>query len=483
MNLIVRPCPAKVNYIICYLVLVLGFMSVISCKKFIVIDPPVSSITTAQTFSDKDNATSAIIALYSTLMFPAPGQNAPYFGNGAITIYPGLSADELRPKVAGLPQNLQFWNNNIQANLGVLSTNIWKQAYSAIYKANACINGLEESKTLTPALAKSFIGEAKFIRAFTNFYLVNLFGDIPLVTTTQWASISLMARSATEDVYQQIIQDLQEAMEVLPEDYLIFNDDRVRANKWAAEALLARVYLYLGDNTKAASHSSSVIDNQGLYNLSADLNSVFLKNSSEAILQLQANTTFAPYTIVEASQLLPLSISVAPNYYLTSYLTNAFEFSDQRKSQWIQTGSFGGMPYTYSYKYKTATGNASNNNPTEYYMVLRLAEQYLIRAEAKAQQNMIDEALFDLNIIRNRAGLSDTTVSTQSDLLDVIFHERQVELFAEWGHRWFDLKRSNRVNAILSPIKGSNWQTTDQLYPIPYSELIVDPNLRQNPGY
>ena len=117
--------------------------------------------------------------------------------------------------------------------------------------------------------------------------------------------------------------------------------------------------------------------------------------------------------------------------------------------------------------------------------VLRLAEQYLIRAEARAKQGKItgvNSAESDINVIRNRAGLGNTTANTQADILLAVEQERKSEFFTEWGHRWFDLKRTGRTTAILSPYKP-NWQASKELFPIPESQLINDPNITQNPGY
>src|SRR3546814_2883222 len=102
--------------------------------------------------------------------------------------------------------------------------------------------------------------------------------------------------------------------------------------------------------------------------------------------------------------------------------------------------------------------------------MLRLAERYLIRAEARARQDKLagpDGATFDINAIRLRSGLDATDALTKEQLLAAIEQERRVELFAEWGHRWFDLKRTARASEILKPQKGENWQQTDMLYPIP----------------
>lgn len=119
-------------------------------------------------------------------------------------------------------------------------------------------------------------------------------------------------------------------------------------------------------------------------------------------------------------------------------------------------------------------------------MVLRLAEQYLIRAEARTKLNNLSGAIKDINVIRKRAGLlliSDTKSElSKSELMDYIMYERKYELFSEWGPRWLDLKRTERASQVLKSIKPL-WQDTDLFYPIPEEERIKNPNLTQNDGY
>ncbi len=119
-------------------------------------------------------------------------------------------------------------------------------------------------------------------------------------------------------------------------------------------------------------------------------------------------------------------------------------------------------------------------------MIFRLAEQYLIRAECRLRQNNLEGATDDINIIRNRANLPSISSTNQEEMLEVILHERQVELFTEWGHRWLDLKRTSQVDAVMqtvAPVKGASWERTDQLYPIPMQDILKNPNLTQNRGY
>ncbi|MBC7851372.1 MAG: RagB/SusD family nutrient uptake outer membrane protein, partial [Chitinophagaceae bacterium] len=110
------------------------------------------------------------------------------------------------------------------------------------------------------------------------------------------------------------------------------------------------------------------------------------------------------------------------------------------------------------------------------------AEQYLIRAEARAKLNDLTGAISDLNTIRNRAGLANTIAVSQQNILNAIAEERRTELFGEWGHRWFDLKRTGKINEVMNALKA-NWKATDALWPIPIDQLKANPALVQNPGY
>ena len=165
---------------------------------------------------------------------------------------------------------------------------------------------------------------------------------------------------------------------------------------------------------------------------------------------------------------------------------SSFEFGDNWQTQWISSVIEGSdtfyFPFKYQYNQTTANGTAQ-----QYTTVLRLAEQYLIRAEAEVNSSDETDAVSDINVIRNRAGLMNYSGGTdQNALMTEIIHQRQDELFAEWGHRWFDLIRTGTVNSVMSvvtPQKGGTWNSTGALYPIPLSEITADPNLTQNPGY
>ncbi|MEJ7820692.1 MAG: RagB/SusD family nutrient uptake outer membrane protein [Chitinophagaceae bacterium] len=434
------------------------------------IDPPINQLNSQLVFSSDNTATSAVTGIYSTMM----ATNEQVY-NSALTLYGGLSADELYYFTPNYTDEL-YTNQLSIASHSMIERNIWTPSYKYIYMANACIEGIASSTALSPAIKNRLRGEAKFIRAFCFFTLVNLFGDVPLTLSTNPGINSTSARSPKTNVYDQIINDLEESVNLLPESYA--TTERVRPNKWAAEALLARVYLYNKEWAKAETKATTVI-NAGPYMLLPNPNDVFLGSSKEAIWQLKpVNPSRNTY---EGRMILPSTSSAQPIYLLTSGQVSAFEKGDLRKSSWAKAQTFSGQTYYYPYKYKVR--GAAGIPITEYYMVLRLAEQYLIRAEARAQLNNLIGAINDVNKIRNRSGLINVNPIDQISMLLAVEQERRVELFSELAHRWFDLKRTEKANSILSPLKGTNWQFTDQLWPIPQDQINLNPALTQNPGY
>ncbi len=158
---------------------------------------------------------------------------------------------------------------------------------------------------------------------------------------------------------------------------------------------------------------------------------------------------------------------------------NAFETGDQRLTNWIGVSTINGVNYYYPYKYKQ---HLNTGIPAEGYDVFRLAEQYLIRAEALAQQGKLDSALGDINLIRNRAGLANASGSSTTQLMSIIMQERQAELICELGNRWFDLKRTGTINTVLGALKPG-WEPYKALLPVQSIEIQNDPFLIQNPGY
>jgi hypothetical protein len=472
----------------CFIITSLG---IAGCKKLIDIPAPNSSLNGANVYATDATASAVLTGIYTTLSY----QNSVGFateGFTSLSLFPSLSADELSLYDVTNPNYSGYYLNALASTSVVGTADYWKTIYQFVYLANDAVEGVGSSTTLTPAVKQQLLGEALFVRAFCYFYLVNLYGDVPLALSTDWEINAALSRSPKEQVYAQIIADLQQAEEFLSANYLqadvlLTSPERVRPTKWAAAALLARVYLYQGKWAEAEEQSSLVINNSSLFALTA-LNDVFLKNSNETIWQLQAVGTGTDANTGEGKLFILPETGPGGIYpvYLDSAFVNSFEFGDQRAVNWV--GNVpptppGTITYYYPFKYKIG---AVETSAEEYCMVLRLAEQYLIRAEARAQQNNIGGAQEDINIIRTRSGLGNTPASDHDALLAAIMQERRFELFTEWGHRWFDLKRMGMIDSVMetkTALKGGEWNTTDQLYPIPLDQLEKAPQLTQNAGY
>jgi len=442
-----------------------------SCKKFVEIDTPRGELIASTVFSNEETATAAVRGIYSEIV-----KQINFIGNGGMTLFPGLSADEIVSTSANSTYD-PFSTNSLLANNIRVASNFWQKGYFHIYHCNVILENLEASTLLKEDVVTRLSGEVKFLRAFFNFYLANLFGDVPLVTSSDFRLNARISRSAENDVYGQIISDLKDAQNLLPEEYPSVG--KVRANKWAATALLARVYLYIKEWTNAEEESTKII-NAGSYQI-GNINGAFGANGTETILEFSGPASSSINT-AEGFTFIPANSTTKPPFSITNSLLNSFETGDLRKTNWLKSNTVSSVVYFYPYKYKVKDGTAGATK-AENEIVFRLAEQYLIRAESRVQLNNLTGAQADLNIIRVRAGLPNTNANTEPELTALTEKERRNELFAEWGHRWLDLKRTGRADIILSLLKSPNWQLTDMLYPIPQVEIQTNPMLTQNPGY
>jgi hypothetical protein len=458
------------------------------CKKFVEVNPPVTALTDNSVYVSDATAIAVLTGIYTNI---SSGLTSTAGTVTSLSLFPGLSADELTLwNGSSNPQGNAYYLNDLQAGTqSGYGSEFWITFYSYIYRCNSAIEGLNTSSSLTPAVKQQLLGEAEFMRAFFYFYLVNLYGEVPLALTADYTVNQSLARSDTGKVYQQIVNDLLDAEAKLSPLFLdgtVVNPspERVRPTKWAAAALLARVYLYQGNWAGAEAQADTVIGQPGLFRLSS-LETVFLRASlgnNEAIWQLQPVN---PNINTQDAQIfvLPYSGPSSGNNYgafLSAGLLGSFEPNDERRIDWVDSSEFAGQLYYYPYKYKV---DSSGLPVTEFQMILRLGEQFLIRAEARAQQGNAPGAMQDLNTIRARAGLGP---STQPNLLAAIGRERQIELFTEMGQRWLDLKRAGQVNAVMevaTPLKGGSWDSYQQLYPVAQGDIQDDPQLTQNAGY
>jgi hypothetical protein len=304
--------------------------------------------------------------------------------------------------------------------------------------------------------------------------LTNLYGDIPYINSTDYVKNSTVSKLPTDKIYEHVTTDLDQAIELLSENYT--SVERVRPNRSTAKALLARVYLYMKLYPEASNAASAVLNNS-LYKWEYDIDKVFLKGSTTTIWQFMPNVAGAN---TDEGDLYIFSSGPPSLIGLRADLVNAFEANDSRKMHWTTEVTDGTSKWYYVSKYKQESSTPSS---LEYSIIFRLAEQYLIRAEARAYQGDLIGAKEDLNVIRNTAGLANTLAISAEDIVADILKQRRFELFTEFGQRFFDLKRTGKLDQILSASK-QGWNSNDVLWPIPALELNANPNLKpQNQGY
>jgi len=441
-----------------------------SCKKLITIpsNPP-SFVTQQQQFGDSATAITAVAGVYAYNI-----GNGFAYSSGQLTTACSLSADEL--SYNNTDDVLQFYSYNLTPlNSGV--SDLWTYSYKSIYQVNAVLDGITGNENLSAAFRQQITGEMKVVRALYYFNMVNLFGGVPLVTSISYKETARVPRSSAADIYNQVLADLTDAGRKLTANYP--SAGRARPNLYTALALLAKVNLYLENWQSAYNEADSVITS-GLYNLaSTPLTGVFLDGSQEAIWQIPGNQGY--YGVSDAQHFVPNYPGAIPRYILTTTLLTAFEAGDERLQNWIGATTVNGNTIYYPYKYKNVSASST---PTEDQMILRLAELYLVRAEAAAHLNHLAEALADVNIVRARAGLAASTAdpASQTAVLNAVMHERRVELFCEWANRWYDLKRTGAAAAVLGASK-TGFSANAALYPIPQLQIQLDNLLTQNPGY
>lgn len=453
-----------------FLNLIILLFAVNSCDSFVDVDLPKSQLSSPAVFEDYATASSALTDIYSKIR----DRGLLVGTNSGLSNQLGNYTDEMIPY--GLPSNtsFNFYYNTILASTPEMSE-YWNSTYNQIYAANAVIEGVSKSSGLSLAQKNQLTGEALFIRSLSHFYLASLYGDIPYITQTDYRINSTVGRMPIKEVHGYILKDLEESNLLLTENYS--SVQRVRPNKYVAAALLARVYLSNGEYAQASNAASFMLNQTCLFHLEQDLNEVFLINSAETIWQLQSanngqNTQEGLHFIFESGP--------PPAVALSDVLVCSFALDDLRRSNWIKSVTDGTSTWHHPFKYKQQDYTPSS---VEYSIVFRLAEQYLIRAEARANEGDLIGAKEDLNKIRNRAGLPNTSAVSKEEILSAVLQERRWEFFSEHGHRFFDLKRFHKLDDELS-LSKPGWKTTNSLFPIPQNELSTNPNLRpQNPGY
>lgn len=430
-----------------------------SCSEELIEFEPVAALSSNAVFVNQAGANAAVLGMYGGL---AGGNNLGFRMN----VVGDIASDDVSHTGSfntWRDLSLGQWD---QVN-GEISA-IWSSAYNSINRANniiAQVDGIEMEQTLI----NQYKGEALFVRALNHFNLTRYFGDIPIITTPTAAPIDdryFVSRDPQAAVYQQIQQDLTQAIGFLPVSYANNNNTRHRATRGAAQALMARMHLYTGNWTAAEASATEVISNN-IYSLVPFETVVATKGSSESIFEI----------FFDANNQNPVTFWYGRDnggryeFGATPALWNAYSDNDLRRVSSIREEEANTF---VNYKYR------DNTTGTDGVHVIRLAEVYLIRAEARARTSNFAGAAEDLQVVRRRAYDDETLVvapaATEEAAIDAILAERRLE-FAFEGHRWHDLVRTGRATTVLNI---AEYRT---LMPIPLSATEVNANLTQNPGY
>ncbi len=448
-----------------YITIVSFALSLFACSEEDLNEQSVTDISDETVIQNRENAEAAVYGCYAYMVGSVSGDaTQDLYSNWVITM-PGVLSDELTHS-GSFPSVNEMDINNVFSN-NASSDDVWRGALTGIYTANTVIgllsSGGENLPGMSVALNNQFIAEARFVRAALHFELYRLWGAIPLIQTTDLATLSTIARSTDAEVISFITSELAEVATALAS--VDMPDAPFRASQWAAKALSARVNLFAGNLSQAGALADDVIRNGG-FAIEPNYANVFSSTSSnEAIMRFYASPNAS---VNLAFWLSPSAIGGRYEFAISFELLNAYESGDTRALVAPAQGDPLGRYYSTKYT-DPATG-------TDSPIFIRLAEMYLIRAEANLGS---PQAAADLNVLRARAGI-DPLAAVNS--IDQILQERFVELAVE-GHRWFDLKRTGKVNEVMSIINPTSWQATDALLPIPQNELDLNPNMTQNPGY
>lgn len=493
--------------------LVIAFVS-FQCKKSLLeIDQTIPTRTVENYYQTETEALTAVIATYTPLQ-------AMY--NGAAWHIGDIMSDDCDLGGGGGGDGLEtaaLDNFTMDAFNPIVSL-MWSQCYFGIYRANLVLEKIPLVPVMNEEIRNRSLAEAKFLRALYYFHLVRLYGDVPLYTNViSLADASTIARSPKQAVYDQIIADLKDAETVLPSSYPA--DDKGRATSGAAKALMANVYLWMGDKSNAATKALEVINSNqySLWENYADNFKLQSENGKESVFEIQyrnGNQTFSDY-----GQGQKLNTFFGPRFqYIvasggygwnvpTLNFVQSYERSNpsdlntivdirRASSMWMPGDTEDSLKYTQP---ATLVGSPYGFNVRKYFVpvyntdgdvggwscalnvpFIRYSEVLLIYAEAAGKSTgkpYIDQ-------VRARAGLAPLADALSDQLyLDAVFNERRHE-FAFEMHRWYDLLRYPDENYFVNVMRASgktNVLPKHRYMPIPQSEIDKDPNLTQNDGY
>jgi starch-binding outer membrane protein, SusD/RagB family len=473
----------------------------ISACNDMLTEEPRDRISTEAFFQNAADAKAGIAAAYRPLSTGALWGTNLQWALTAATDEARVGPEEENPNIVALTQ-LSWTTTNPYIAGSNASGGAWSGLYQMITRANLVLARVPDI-TMDEAQKAQILGEAKFLRALGYFYLVRLYGDVPLVTTPEEQQ-ALGGRTPQAEVFAQIVKDATEAEAALPASWPA--TDKGRATKGSAEALLAEQYLWRKDWPNAAANAKKIIDS-GIYALVPNYIQAFLpgsQNRSEEIFAAQSsNVTGAPAIDIAAWE-YPRNMNPNSNggwgtwQPLPSFIASYPAGDYRREVSFFTSGidpngaTVTFLPHVYKYRPTARPGQQDVNWP-----IYRYADVLLMYAEALNEQGQTPTALGFVNQVRARArkgtgaevrtSPADLPALSQAAARSAIIDERKWELAYE-GKRWFDLVRQGfpafqAAESIDPTVIPANIQPTRMVWPIPQAQIDLNPNLTQNPGY
>ena len=495
----------KLYFRYAFLFAILG-MGIVACKNLLEEDPK-DQVFGDNFFQTENDATAAVNSIYAILNATS---SAPSFGGVYFSTYwvgSGLASDEMENRLVAtdLDQLATFTHRPVNG----LLYEFWSLAYKGINNANFAIGGIPSVKA-DATFKNNRLGEAHYLRAMLYFDLVRMFGDIPLILRLDGETTP--PRNAAAEVFAQVVADLQFAEQNLPESYQA-NNGLGRATKGAATGLLAKVYLTLGEWQKCVDQCNTTI-NSGKYGLYQDFAEAFRvpnENGKETLFGVGFGSANNSISFWEEGQfnvrLLPKQLTGqipgvnAQGWQVaTQNLYDSYHPQDRRREVTLLTkiNNTDGSTTTvepHIQKYWDKVNEPLAGNTSHDFPYLRYSDILLMKAEALNELNNGPnaEAYDAVNQVRKRARfngtvdlpiLPDLQGLSYQDFKDALLLERRHEFVAE-GHRWFDLVRFKKLEALVPSAKpGVQPQAFHYLFPIPQGEIDLNQNLLpQNAGY
>ena len=472
---------------------ILTIATLVSCSEDFLDLSPKDQANINEFYNSQSDFEVALIGAYGTLMGNA-------FANDLPAIFDMRSDNAFAlANTRSLQEISEFI---LDASAGIIG-GFYDDSYRGIQAANAIINRIDGVE-MSDDTRNRIKAEALFIRALKYFYMIQIYGDVPLILTETSGSnldeVQQIPRTPVNEVYTQVISDLQEAETLFPADF----DTPNRGSALAAATLLGKVYLFQENYAEAASKLAEVVGSFDLLTDYAELYAIGNSGNSESIFAIEhiggadgtgSNLGFRMNP--SATQLGGFNV-VNQAFYVEENLFLSYDPSDTRRDINAQSflalppDEFAGNTIYYCKKYLDETPFEGGNGSNTFY-VLRYAEVLLMLAEALNEIGYVadGDAFAHLNEVRERAGvpaLTSAALPNQNAFRDAVILERRLELAFE-GHRWMDLVRTaTAINVMNDYVSGSaadpQIDQNDLLYPIPEGEVFVNPDvIVQNPGY